>query len=106
MLVQIRDRAALSSLPSSSLRQYLKTHGWKDAGRWGRRATIHTKKYGGRNWEILIPISDAVADYAESMAESIAILATVEERSQLDVFYDIAKAGPDEAQKLVKTINE
>ena len=59
-----------------------------------------------RNWEILIPISDAVADYAESMAESIAILATVEDRSQLDVFYNIAKAGPDEAQKLGKTINE
>ncbi len=106
MLVQIRDRAALSSLSSTSLRHYLKNHGWKDAGRWGKRATIHTKKYGGRNWEILIPISDAVADYAESMAESIAILSTVEERSQLDVFYDILKAGPGEAPELVKAINE
>ena len=104
MLVQIRDRAALSSLPSSNLRQYLKTHGWKDAGQWGKRATIHTKKYGRRNWEILIPISDTVADYAESMAESIAILATVEERSQLDVFYDISKAGSEEAQEFVKDI--
>ena len=104
MLVQIRDRAALSSLPSANLRQYLKTHGWKDAGQWGKRATIHTKKYGRRNWEILIPISDTVADYAESMAESIAILATVEERSQLDVFYDISKAGSEEAQEFVKDI--
>ena len=106
MLVQIRDRAALSSLPSSNLRQYLKSHGWKDAGKWGKRATIHTKKYGRRNWEILIPISDDVADYAESMAESIATLATVEKRSQLDVFYDIAKAGPEEARELVKEIYE
>ena len=106
MLVQIRDRAALSSLPSSNLRQYLKTHGWKDAGQWGKRATIHTKKYGRRNWEILIPISDTVADYAERMAESIATLATVEERSQLDVFYDIAKAGLEEVQELVTEIYE
>ena len=106
MLVQIRDRAALSSLPSSNLRQYLKTHGWKDAGQWGKRATIHTKKHGRRNWEILIPISDTVADYAERMAESIAILATVEERSQLDVFYDVSNAGSEEAQELVKAANE
>lgn len=106
MLVQIRDRAALSSLPSTNLRHYLKTHGWKDAGQWGKRATVHTKKYGKRNWEILIPISDTVADYAESMAESIATLATVEKRSQLDVFYDIAKAGSEEARELVKAINE
>ena len=105
MLVQIRDRAALSSLPSTNLRHYLKTHGWKDAGRWGRRATIYTKKYGRRNWEILIPLSDTVADYAERMAESIAILATAEDRSQLDVFYDVLEAGSGEAQELVKTIN-
>ena len=104
MLVQIRDRAALSSLPSTNLRHYLKTHGWKDAGQWGKRATIYTKKYGGRNWEILIPLSDTVADYAESMAESIAILATVEDRSQLDVFYDVSKAGPVEVQELIKDI--
>ena len=106
MLVQIRDRAALSSLPSTNLRHYLKTHGWEDAGRWGKRATVHTKKYGGRKWEILIPLSDTVADYAESMAESIAILSTVEERSQLDVFYDILKAGPGEVQELVKAVNK
>ena len=105
MLVQIRDRAALSSLPSTNLHHYLKTHGWEDAGRWGKRATIHKKKYGKRNWEILIPLSDTVADYAESMAESIAILATVEDRSQLDVFYDVLEAGPGEAQELAKAIN-
>ena len=105
MLVQIRDRAVLSSLPSTNLRHYLKTHGWEDAGQWGTRATIHKKKYGKRNWEILIPLSDTVADYAESMAESIAILATVEDRSQLDVFSDVLEAGPGEAQELAKAIN-
>lgn len=105
MLVQIRDRAALSSLPSTNLRHYLKTHGWKDAGQWGKRATIHQKKYGRRNWEILIPLSDTVADYAERMAESIATLATVEKRSQIDVFYDVSKAGPVEVQELIKDIS-
>ena len=67
---------------------------------------FYTKKYGRRNWEILIPISDDVADYAESMAESIATLATVEKRSQIDVFYDITKTGSEEAQELVTEIYE
>ena len=96
MLVQIRDRAALSSLSIISLRSYLNLYGWNNEGPWGERpATIHTKEHGGRRWEILVPTRDTIADYAESMAESVAVLAMVEERSQLDVFYGLAATGAD-----------
>ncbi len=95
MKVEIRDKEAVSSLSLLSLRSYLKSRGWVDEGPWGNRATIYTMEYGGRSWEILCPFRDTIADYAESMAESIAILATVEERSQLDVFHDLAGAGAD-----------
>ena len=95
MKVDIRDKSALSSLPLLSLRAYLKSQEWGDQGEWGKRATIYAKESGGRNWEILIPLVDTVADYAASMAESIAILAAVEERSQLDVFNDISGTGSD-----------
>ena len=90
MKVQIRDREALSSLTTSNLRGYLQSQGWSDAGLWGERATIHVKEHGGRDWEILIPLRDTVADYAESMAEAVAVLATVEDRSELEVFDDLA----------------
>ena len=40
----------------------------------------------GRDWEIVIPLRDTVADYAEFMAEAVAVLAEAEDRSQLDVF--------------------
>ena len=90
MKVQIQDRDALSSLTTSNLRSYLQSRGWADAGQWGERATLHVKEYGGRDWEILIPLRDTIADYAEVMAEAVAVLATVEDRSQLDVFYDLA----------------
>ena len=90
MKVQIRDREALSSLTTSNLRAYLQLQGWSDAGLWGERATIHVKEHGGRDWEILIPLRDTVADYAESMAEAVAVLAAVEDRSELDVFNDLA----------------
>ena len=96
MLVQIRDRKVLATLPVVNLSAYLNSRGWNNAGRWGERpAVIYTKEHGGRNWEVLVPLRDTVADYAESMAESVAILAEVEERSQLDVFHDLSATGAD-----------
>ena len=79
-----------------SLRAYLNSRGWKDEGTWGERpVTIFTKDHDGRTWEILVPHRDTIGGYAENMAETVAVLATVEERSQLDVFYDLAAAGAD-----------
>ncbi len=96
MLVQIRDRAALSSLSIVSLRSYLNSRGWENEGPWGQRpATIYAKAHSGQNWEILVPVRDTIADYAESMAEAVSILASVEERSQLNVFYDLMGVGSD-----------
>ena len=96
MIVQIRDRAALSSLSIISLRTYLVSAGWSDQGQWGERpATIFAKEHDGRAWEIVVPHQDTVAGYAEGMAEAVAVLAAVEERSQLDVFHNLAGAGAD-----------
>lgn len=96
MLVQIRDRAALSSLSIVGLRSYLTSHGWSDEGALGKRpATIYAKEHGGRSWEVLVPLRDTIADYAESMAVSVAVLADVENRSQLDVFRDLSSIGAD-----------
>ena len=104
MLVQIRDRAALSSLSLLSLRAYLHSHGWNNAGNWGERpATIYAKEHGGRTWEIIVPHRDTIGGYAEGMAEAVAVLSAVEERSQLDVFYDLAAAGADVI--LVRAVN-
>ena len=104
MLVQIQDRAALSSLSIVGLRSYLDSHGWSNEGAWGSRpATIHAIEHNGRSWEVLVPTRDTIADYAESMAEAVAVLAAVEERSQLEVFYDLRGAGADMIQ--VKSIN-
>ena len=96
MLVQIQDRAALASLSLVSLRAYLETHDWRNIGPWGSRpAVVYVKEQYGRNWEVIVPNRDTIAGYAENMAESIAILAVVEERSQIDIFYDLSAAGAD-----------
>ena len=95
MKVEIRDREALSSLSLLSLRTYLKSRGWVDEGEWGKRATIYSTEHEGKRWEYLCPLRDTVVDYAECMAEAVEILAKVEERSELDVFHDLAGAGAD-----------
>ena len=95
MKVEIRDREALSSLSLLSLRTYLKSRGWVDEGEWGKRATIYSTENEGKRWEYLCPLRDTVVDYAECMAEAVEILANVEERSELDVFHDLAGAGAD-----------
>jgi hypothetical protein len=96
MLVQIQDRPALTSLSLVTLRAYLETHGWRNIGPWGSRpAVVYVTEQHGRDWEIIVPNRDTLAGYAENMAESIAILAAVEERSQIDIFYDLSAAGAD-----------
>ena len=96
MNVQIRDRAALLSLSLTSLRAYLQSRDWNNLGPWGSRpATIFAKEFDGRTWEVIVPHQDTVGGYAEGMAEAVAVIAVVEERSQLDVFHDLAGAGAD-----------
>lgn len=95
MKVDIRDVEALSALSLSALRAYLHMRGWQEGERWGGRATIFSKEAGGRNWEVLVPLRDTIGGYAAGMAEAIATMAVVEERSQLDVFADLKGAGAD-----------
>ena len=96
MLVQIRDRGALSNLSIVNLRTYLNMHGWHDLGQWGERpATVYAKEQSGQTWEILVPTRDTIADFVESMSDTVAVLAAAEERSQLDVFYDLSAVGAD-----------
>ena len=96
MLVQIRDDRLLSSLTIRSLTTYLVGRGWANEGPWGiRPAMIYSKEHRGRTWEITVPTTDAVSDYASSMSEGIGVLSTVEDRSQLDVLHDVMGEGAD-----------
>lgn len=90
MRVQIRDKEAMESLRTANLRGYLEAQGWNNAGPWGHWATIYNRKRNGKLWEIAVPSREGGSDYAESMAWAVTTLADAEERSQLDVFSDLA----------------
>ena len=91
----ITDDAALGSISSDSLRAYLPLHGWREAETWADRATVYAIEHDGRTWEIFIPLLDTVADYVSNIARSISLLSEIEQRSQIDVFYDVSAAAAD-----------
>lgn len=96
MIVLIRDRDALLSVSIENMRAYLSSDGWTDIGRWGESpVNVFALERHGRTWEILIPHRKAIGGYAENVANSLEILAKVEDRSELDVFHDIMNAGAD-----------
>ncbi len=102
MKVQIRDKEALDSLTVANLRAYLEAHGWGDERPgwgderpWGTWAAILSKEGGGKMCEVSVPNEAGGPLYAESVAEIIATLAEAEDRSQLDVFYDLANPMAD-----------
>ena len=66
----------------------------RDLGESGT-SLFFAKEHDGRSWEVLVPHRDTVGGYTENIAESVAILAAVEERSQIEVFYDLSAAGAD-----------
>lgn len=93
MRVQIRDKEALESLTPENLRAYLESQGWGNDRPWGQWGTILSKEHKGKLWEIVIPLRDEGYGYAEFMGLMVATLSDAEERSQLEVFYDLAGAG-------------
>ena len=96
MKVEIHDREALESLSLVSLLSYLKSHEWIDDGPWGRGlANLYLKEHSGKTYDIIVPIRDTLPDYAQAMSEAVEAIAAVEERSELDVFYELAGTGAD-----------
>ena len=101
MKVQIRDAEALSKLSIVGLRSYLDSKEWKNEGAWGDRpALIYVKEHAGRSWDILVPTRDTVADYPERMADAVAALAEVEDRSQLDILNNLKVAASSDMIRL------
>jgi len=90
--VQIRDKEALKSLTTANLRAYLESQGWGNDRPWGQWGTILSKEQKGKLWEIVIPLRGEGYGYAEFMELMVATLADAEDRSQLDVFYDLGGA--------------
>ena len=97
MEVQIRDAAALRRITPPMLRAYLGAQGWVREETWRGRIVVWSKTGddGVGVKELLAPLREHSDAYAVRIAEAVALLAELEERSQLDVYYDLIGTGAD-----------
>ena len=95
MDVQIRDADALRRVSPTMLRAYLEAHDWVQEQTWRDRILVWSNAAGEAVREILMPLREQSDTYGVRIAEAVAALAVMEERSQLEVYYDLLGAGAD-----------
>ena len=95
MQVHIRDYKALSRIAPTLLRQYLLSHGWNREETWRNRVTVWSTVHDERRHQILMPLNEVSDTYSLRMSEAVSILASVEGRSQLNIFHEVLAGGAD-----------
>jgi len=95
MKIQIRDREPFELLGPTELTAYLRSTGWREVEYKPEHFSVWLKDIEGDQLEILLPLRRSLGDYVPRMAEAVGTLATVENRSQLEVLWDLQTAGSD-----------
>ena len=94
MRARITDSAALRKSLPSQITAYLRAKGAKQVGTFLDKAAIWAL---GKE-EFLVPSAAEFADYAYRVADILAALERVEERSQLEIMDDLQEVGCDVAR--------
>lgn len=96
MKVTIRDADVLGALPPLGVAAYLRSKGWRQSDVVGNKASVWTSdREGMAEFEILLPLSRELGDFAVRMAEIVATLEVAERRPQLQILEDIGDATAD-----------
>lgn len=96
MKASIRDAETLNTLSPREVAAYLRSRHWKQFERLGRRGEVWTlEPESGQSFEVLLPLDRALADYTRRMADILSALEKIEERSQLEIFKDVAESTLD-----------
>ena len=95
MDVMITDAGALRRINPVLLGTYLGVQGWVRQETWKERIVVWSKEVEDSPVELLVPLREQSDAYAVRISEAVAVLAQMEERSQLDVYYDLVGAGAD-----------
>lgn len=92
MKVRIRDIEALNAISPVALSAYACGEGWEKAGEYGDHADVYV---GDERPEIIVPRTDHLGDYAETVSELIAIFAEAAGRDELAMYRDLVTADRD-----------
>ena len=95
MEVHITDARSLRRVTPVVLNTYLETQGWVRQETWKNRIVVWSRKFDEMMGELLVPLREQSDAYAVRISETLTLLAELEGRSQLDVYYDLVGAGAD-----------
>jgi hypothetical protein len=98
MRASIQDRASLHAIRPLDTIAYLRSNGWSKADQqidpnsfsvWVR------KDEAGEEYEVAVPLEQDYRDYPLRVADALNVLATVEDRSQVEIHRDLSFVSAD-----------
>jgi hypothetical protein len=95
MNVVIRDREPFEQLSPVEVAAYLRSEGWREVEHQPNRVSVWVTPLNGDTVEIQLPLRRSLGDYVLRMADAVGTLAAKENRSQLEVLWDLQTAGAD-----------
>ncbi|WP_293342332.1 hypothetical protein [Microcoleus sp. CAWBG58] len=95
MKVTFPDSETLQTVNLNQVRNYLQIHGWNEDQPFLENAMLWHKSVAGEEFEILLPNQQNLGDYAARIRETIAILESVESRSQSEILADLITGIPN-----------
>lgn len=95
MNVVIRDKNALAALRPTDVALYLRSRAWESRLLVSGHSSVWSLSAGGEAFEVVLPSSTDLRDYALRLGELLNVLAVVEDRSQEQIYRDLLTASAD-----------
>jgi hypothetical protein len=95
MNIDIRDATAIRALRPLEVAAYLRSRGWSQQKADPAKAAVCTISVGKEAFEAVVPLDQAVSDYALRMAEVLHTISVVEGRSQSQIYTDLLTTFAD-----------
>ncbi len=95
MSPEMRDPEAVRALRPLEVASYLRSRGWTQQPAPAKNASVWTTAVGTEEFEAVVPLDTALADYALRMAEVVQAVAVAETRPQAQVYADLLTTFAD-----------
>jgi hypothetical protein len=95
MKTTIRDAEAIRAIRPVDAALYLRSKGWVKQEATIEKASLWHYGTSDDELEVLLPMDTELRDYALRMGDLVAVLAAVEERSQLELYNDLLTVTSD-----------
>jgi hypothetical protein len=95
MKVDLRDREAAAQLRPLEVAAYLRATGWAQRTLREGLSSVWTRALGEEQYEVLLPLDQALADFPLRMGDLLRVLAEVEQRSPAQVYADLLTTAAD-----------